>query len=68
MHLKISGYYELPENLKGELTKASPEELAEIRDRGVRLAITHESSDNQSNPDHPGSSSKTYTAYILISG
>ncbi|KAK3867629.1 hypothetical protein Pcinc_026925 [Petrolisthes cinctipes] len=63
----LLGYYEIPENVKGELSKATPEEMAEIRERGVRLAITHESNDNQSNLNPPGKSSKPSTAYQIVS-
>lgn len=43
----LLGYYEIPEKMKADLVKASPEDVAKITDH-VRLGITHEKNNSQS--------------------
>ncbi|XP_042207257.1 serine/threonine-protein kinase/endoribonuclease IRE1-like isoform X2 [Homarus americanus] len=42
----LLGYYEIPENVKADLAKVSPEEVAAINNNVVRLGITHEKNDS----------------------
>ncbi|XP_068244652.1 serine/threonine-protein kinase/endoribonuclease IRE1 isoform X2 [Palaemon carinicauda] len=44
----LLGYYEIPENGKVDLTKATPEELLGLGDRILPLGITHEKNDTRS--------------------
>lgn len=44
----LLGYYEIPENGKVDLAKATPEELIGLGDRILPLGITHEKNDTRS--------------------
>ncbi|XP_064116018.1 serine/threonine-protein kinase/endoribonuclease IRE1-like isoform X3 [Macrobrachium nipponense] len=44
----LLGYYEIPENGKVDLAKATPEELVGLGDRILPLGITHEKNDTRS--------------------
>ncbi|XP_045598023.2 serine/threonine-protein kinase/endoribonuclease IRE1 isoform X2 [Procambarus clarkii] len=62
----LLGYYEIPENVKSDLVKASPEDVAKITDYVLPLGITHEKNNTQPARSQEDVRSEMEDTYALV--
>lgn len=66
--LSFSGYYEVPEKMKADLAKATPEELADFNNHVLPLGITHEKNETNTaeTTTYPGQKSKEERDHLIL--